>query len=171
MAAPTPPDTAERDKATHQSPMGQVESALAEVHRREWALVVAATVRAARDLDLAEECVQETCAAAVTVWARDGVPANPAAWLTTTARRCAFDVLRREQTLRAKLPLLIEPDDPEPVERDPRLNSYPYLPVVKADLLARLNRREDAVEEYRRARRHTRNRVEQQFLDHRIAGI
>ena len=88
-----------------------VEAALAEAHRREWAFVLAATVRAARDLDVAEECVQEAYAAAVTAWARDGVPASPAAWLTTTARRRAVDTIRRDRTFRSKLPLLIEPDD------------------------------------------------------------
>lgn len=56
-----------------------VEAALDDAHRREWACVVAATVRTARDLDLAEECVQEAYAAALTSWARHGVPAGPAA--------------------------------------------------------------------------------------------
>ncbi len=86
-----------------------VEVALAEAHRREWALVVAATVRVVRDLDLAEECVQEAYAAALRTWTRDGIPANPAAWLTTAARRRGIDAIRRDQTFRAKLPLLVEP--------------------------------------------------------------
>ena len=89
-----------------------VERAVAEAHRREWALVLAATARVARDLDLAEECVQEAYAAALTAWARDGVPDKPAAWLTTTAKRKALDALRRGQALRSKLPLLVEPDEP-----------------------------------------------------------
>ena len=62
-------------------------AAVADAHRREWATVLAATVRVAGDLDLAEECVQEAYAAALTTWARDGVPRSPAAWLTTTRRR------------------------------------------------------------------------------------
>ncbi len=62
-----------------------VESALVEAHRHLWASVLAATVPLARDLDLAEECVQEAYAAAVSSWVRDGVPAKPAAWLTTAA--------------------------------------------------------------------------------------
>ena len=41
---------------------------------------------------------------------RQGVPRNPGAWLTTAARRRALDTLRRDRTLRAKLPLLIEPE-------------------------------------------------------------
>jgi RNA polymerase sigma-70 factor (ECF subfamily) len=89
-------------------------AAVADAHRREWARVLAATVRLTRDLDLAEECVQEAYARALTVW-QDGVPANPAAWLTTTARNRALDELRRSATLRGKLPLLVEPEgDPAP---------------------------------------------------------
>ncbi len=66
-------------------------------------------------MDLAEECVQDAYVSALAAWTRTGVPANPAAWLTTTARRKALDALRRDKTLRAKLPLLVEPaGDPEP---------------------------------------------------------
>ena len=85
-------------------------AAVADAHRREWAFVLAATARVARDIDLAEECVQDAYVAALDAWARDGVPRNPGAWLTTAARRRALDALRRDQTLRAKLPLLVEPD-------------------------------------------------------------
>ena len=72
-------------------------------------LLVAATVRVVRDLDLAEECVQEAYAAALRTWPHDGIPANPAAWLTTAARRRGIDTVRRDQSFRAKLPLLVEP--------------------------------------------------------------
>jgi RNA polymerase sigma-70 factor (ECF subfamily) len=90
-------------------------AALADAHRREWAFVLAATVRVARDIDLAEECVQDAYVAALDAWTRQGVPRNPGAWLTTTARRRALDALRRDRTLRSKLPLLVEPDArPEP---------------------------------------------------------
>ena len=75
--------------------------------------MLAATVRVARDLDLAEECVQEAYVTALDAWKRDGVPARPGAWLTTTAKRKALDALRRGQTLRSKLPLLLEPDEPD----------------------------------------------------------
>ena len=88
-----------------------VEAAIADTHRREWALVLAATVRVARDLDLAEECVQEAYAAALAAWVRDGIPGNPAAWLTITAKRRAIDAIRRETALRARLPLLVEPEE------------------------------------------------------------
>ena len=87
-----------------------VETAVADAHRREWAAVLAATVRVTRDLDLAEECVQDAYAAALRSWPAAGVPANPAAWLTTTARRRAIDAIRRDAALRARLPLLVVPD-------------------------------------------------------------
>src|SRR5262249_6734671 len=87
-----------------------VRAAVADAHRREWAYVLAATVRVASDLDLAEECVQEAYVAALDVWVREGIPDRPGAWLTTTARRRALDAHRRAATLRAKLPLLVEPD-------------------------------------------------------------
>jgi RNA polymerase sigma-70 factor, ECF subfamily len=86
--------------------------AVADAHRREWAFVLAATARVARDIDLAEECVQDAYVAALDVWSRRGIPRSPGAWLTTTARRRALDMLRRDRTLRSKLPLLIEPDPP-----------------------------------------------------------
>jgi RNA polymerase sigma factor (sigma-70 family) len=88
-----------------------VERAIVDAHRREWAFVLAATMRVARDLELAEECVQEAYAEALVAWTRDGIPRNPAAWLTTIAKRRAMDAARRERAFRAKLPLLVEPEE------------------------------------------------------------
>ncbi|WP_198955391.1 RNA polymerase sigma factor [Kineosporia sp. R_H_3] len=89
--------------------MDDVTRALEDAHRREWAFVLAATVRVAGDLDLAEECAQEAYVSALAAWQRDGVPRSPGAWLTTAARHKALDALRRASTLRRKLPLLVEP--------------------------------------------------------------
>jgi RNA polymerase sigma-70 factor, ECF subfamily len=98
----------------------EVQAAVAEAHRREWAFVLAATARVTRDLDIAQECVQDAYVAALDTWSRQGVPDNPAAWLTTAARRKALDALRRDRTLRAKLPLLVDPDpDPRPAPLGP----------------------------------------------------
>jgi len=72
--------------------------------------VLAATVRVTRDLDAAEESVQEAYVAALEAWSRDGVPARPGAWLTTVARRNALNAMARRRTLQAKLPLLLEPE-------------------------------------------------------------
>jgi RNA polymerase sigma-70 factor, ECF subfamily len=95
-----------------------VRGAVADAHRREWAFVLAATARVARDLDLAQECVQDAYVSALDAWTRDGIPANPAAWLTTAARRRAIDAHRRDLTLRNKLPLLVPDLDPESPDED-----------------------------------------------------
>jgi RNA polymerase sigma-70 factor (ECF subfamily) len=85
-----------------------VAAAVAEAHRREWAFVLAATVRTTRDIDLAEECVQDAYARALSTWTSRGIPANPSAWLTTVARRRGVDLLRRQEQLRRTLPLLLD---------------------------------------------------------------
>ncbi len=77
------------------------------MHRTAWAGVVGAVARSVRDLDLAEECAQEAFATAVDRWPVDGVPASPEGWLVTVARRRAVEQLRRRQTLRRRLPLLL----------------------------------------------------------------
>ena len=61
-----------------------------------WWPAAAAVARLAGDLSLAEDCVQEACAAAVEQWPRDGLPENPGGWVVTVARRRALDHLRRE---------------------------------------------------------------------------
>ncbi len=84
---------------------------------------MAALARAFGDLDRAEEAVQEAFVVALERWPRDGVPANPAAWIATTARNRAIDRLRRERRL---VPLAddllarveaVAPDGPVPDER------------------------------------------------------
>jgi RNA polymerase sigma-70 factor, ECF subfamily len=65
------------------------------------------------DFDLAEEAVQEAFATAAERWPRDGVPASPGGWLTTTARNRAIDRLRRQRTLAAKTRLLEVPEAEE----------------------------------------------------------
>ena len=67
------------------------------------------------DFDLAEEAAQEAFAIAAGCWPRDGTPANPRAWLVTTARNRAIDRIRRDHTLAEKTRLL---DIPEPVEME-----------------------------------------------------
>jgi RNA polymerase sigma-70 factor, ECF subfamily len=63
---------------------------------------VATLIRVLGDFDLAEEAVQEAFVVALERWPRDGVPENPGAWITTTARNRAIDRLRRERTLERK---------------------------------------------------------------------
>jgi RNA polymerase sigma-70 factor (ECF subfamily) len=64
--------------------------------------VLASLVGFLGDFDLAEEAAQEAFAVAAERWPRDGVPANPGAWLTITARNRAIDRIRRERTLAEK---------------------------------------------------------------------
>jgi RNA polymerase sigma-70 factor (ECF subfamily) len=66
------------------------------VVRDEWGAVLASLARDTRDLDLAEDALQDAVATALEVWPRDGVPERPGAWLTTTARRKAIDRVRRD---------------------------------------------------------------------------
>jgi RNA polymerase sigma-70 factor, ECF subfamily len=81
-----------------------------QVFRDEWGRVLASLVGFLGDFDLAEEAAQEAFATAAERWPRDGVPRNPGAWLTTTARNRAIDRLRRERTLLAKTRLLEVPE-------------------------------------------------------------
>ncbi|MGN7702762.1 RNA polymerase sigma factor [Cellulosimicrobium sp. 22601] len=71
--------------------------AVEDAFRTEWGRVLGAVARSTGDLDLAEESAQDAFATALRTWGRDGVPERPGAWLTTTARRHAIDVLRRRR--------------------------------------------------------------------------
>ena len=74
------------------------------------------------DFDLAEEVVQDSLVVALEKWPEQGIPDNPGAWLMTTARRRAIDILRRDKRYREKLVLLERsPLASEPVEADDRL--------------------------------------------------
>jgi RNA polymerase sigma-70 factor (ECF subfamily) len=72
--------------------------------------VLASLVGYLGDFDRAEEAAQEAFAIAAERWPAAGVPANPGAWLVTTARHRAIDRIRRERTLAGKIPLLVEPE-------------------------------------------------------------
>ena len=80
-----------------------VEDAVATAFREEWGRIVATLIRVTGDWDLAEECAQEAFAIALKNWPDTGVPRNPGAWLTTTARNRAIDRLRRSAVGAQKL--------------------------------------------------------------------
>jgi RNA polymerase sigma-70 factor, ECF subfamily len=88
---------------------------LEQVFRDEWGRVLATLIGFLGDFDLAEEAAQEAFAIAAERWPRDGTPANPRAWLVTTARNRAIDRIRRDRTLAEKTRLL---DVPEAIEDD-----------------------------------------------------
>lgn len=111
-----------------------VERAVADAHRREWVTVLAATVRVTRDIDTAEEAVQEAYVRALTTWVRDGVPERPGAWLTTVARRTALNMLRSARTLEAKLPLLLRPES-DPTDAVDVVDAVPDIDAIPDDRL------------------------------------
>jgi len=90
-----------------------VVATLEQVFRDQWGRVLAALIGVLGDFELAEEAAQEAFAIAAERWPRDGNPANPAAWLLTTARNRALNRIRRDRTLAAKTRLLQVPETTE----------------------------------------------------------
>ena len=78
--------------------MSQIRETLERVFREEYGLIVATLIRRSGSFDLAEESLQEGFSTALASWERDGIPQNPAAWLTTVAYRKLLDIVRRDQT-------------------------------------------------------------------------
>ena len=76
--------------------MANEQETLEQIYRDEWGRIVATLIRLLGSFDLAEEAAQEAFAVALEQWSRYGVPANPRAWLISTARHKALDVLRRK---------------------------------------------------------------------------
>ncbi|HWJ09636.1 MAG TPA: RNA polymerase sigma factor [Nocardioides sp.] len=76
--------------------------AITATWREESARLVGVLARMTRDVGLAEDLAQDALVAALETWPAQGVPANPAAWLMTTAKRRAIDHIRRAETLRRK---------------------------------------------------------------------
>jgi len=87
--------------------------------------VLATLISVLGDVDLAEDALQEACAAALERWPGDGAPANPTAWLVAVARNRAIDRIRRERTLVNKTQLLARiqqlPEEEDSVVKDERL--------------------------------------------------
>ena len=91
---------------------GNVRRALDDVMAGERLRIVATLIRTTGDWDLAEDAVADAAERALKRWVDDGIPDRPAAWLTTTARRCAIDTLRRRNVERSKLAELEMNDEP-----------------------------------------------------------
>ncbi len=79
------------------------QSIVAQVFADEWPRIVATLVRELGDIDLAEDAAQQAFTEAAASWGPDDTPDRPGAWLLTTARRRAIDVIRRASNLRDKL--------------------------------------------------------------------
>ena len=83
------------------------------VYRSESRRVLASLIRLLRDFDLAEEAMHDAFAAAAVQWPRDGMPANPRAWLVSAGRFKAIDRLRRRarfDSIEPELAMRIEAD-------------------------------------------------------------
>ncbi|HET7421063.1 MAG TPA: RNA polymerase sigma factor [Candidatus Dormibacteraeota bacterium] len=89
---------------------------MAAVFREEAGRLTSAMVRLLGNFDLAEEVVQDSLVIALERWPAQGIPDNPGAWLMTTARRRAIDVLRRDKRYTEKVALL----ERSPMEADTR---------------------------------------------------
>ena len=87
---------------------GRVREKADEIYRTESRRVFATLIRLLGDFDLAEEALHDAFTAAVEQWTRDGVPANPRAWLVSAGRFKAIDTLRRRARFDASLPQLAE---------------------------------------------------------------
>lgn len=81
----------------------QVRALVDEIYRTQSRRVLATLIRLLGDFDTAEEALHEAFAVAVEQWARDGVPANPRAWLVSTGRFKAIDGMRRRARFDASL--------------------------------------------------------------------
>src|SRR5438046_596614 len=81
------------------------------VYRSDSRRVLATLIRLLGDFDLAEEALHDAFTAAVERWPRDGVPANPRAWLVSAGRFKAIDAIRRRARFTAALPELADQQD------------------------------------------------------------
>ena len=109
-AAPSARDA--KDPALH------ARAAADAVYRAESRRVLATLIRLLGDFDLAEEALHDAFSAALQQWPRDGVPANPRAWLVSTGRFQAIDALRRRARFDTSLEAIAERVGEEPAHDD-----------------------------------------------------
>ncbi|MFE7167301.1 RNA polymerase sigma factor [Streptomyces sp. NPDC057616] len=118
--------------------------AIETVFRIESPRIIAGVARIVRDVGIAEELAQDALVAALEQWPRDGVPDNPGAWLMSTARHRAVDLVRRRENYARKLAEIgrsletaappEEPADPEDIDDDLlRLVFTACHPVLSAE--------------------------------------
>jgi len=100
---------------------------VARTVRDESPRILATLARVTGDVGLAQDAVQDAVVRALETWPRDGVPDQPRAWLTTVARRCAIDRIRRERLRDGKEAEAVWLQDPDPTP--------PPESVVRDDLL------------------------------------
>jgi RNA polymerase sigma-70 factor (ECF subfamily) len=102
-------------------PAAQARAAVDEIYRTESRRVFATLIRLLGDFDRAEEALHDAFAAAIDQWPREGVPANPRAWLVSAGRFRAIDAIRRRARFDASLTELAErlkPDESGPADAE-----------------------------------------------------
>jgi RNA polymerase sigma-70 factor (ECF subfamily) len=97
---------------------GRMREAVDAVYRADSRRVLATLIRLLGDFDLAEEALHDAFTAAVERWPRDGLPANPRAWLVSTGRFKAIDSLRRGARFDASLAGSPNSSTPTPMPAD-----------------------------------------------------
>ena len=102
--------------------MEDIHQTIERTFREESGRVLAALIIYLNDFDLAEDAFQDAMIIALEKWPRDGIPGNPGAWITTTARNRAIDRIRRRKNFDQKQPHLVEltqkPTNPDEYEMD-----------------------------------------------------
>jgi RNA polymerase sigma-70 factor (ECF subfamily) len=116
--------------AMPQDVAAEVRETVDAVYRSESRRVLATLIRLLGDFDLAEEALSDAFASAVEQWAREGVPANPRAWLVSAGRFKAIDALRRRARLDASLAVLADR-----LDDDLRKAAGPEITAVEDDRL------------------------------------
>jgi RNA polymerase sigma-70 factor (ECF subfamily) len=95
-----------------------VARAVEEIFRREGGKVLAGLIRRFGDISLAEDLLQAACIKAMETWRVEGLPDNPAAWLTTVARNRGLDVVRRDARIALDSSDIIDGLEAAPVPED-----------------------------------------------------
>ncbi|HXJ93991.1 MAG TPA: RNA polymerase sigma factor [Terriglobia bacterium] len=103
--------------------MDDLHTAVESVFRREAGRIIAGLIRASGSFDLAEEAMQDAFAAALARWPAQGVPDNPAAWITAVAHRKLIDYGRRARTRRDKADDLLRETEASRVEEAPGVDA------------------------------------------------
>ena len=106
---------------SHSAGGDDVRLAVETIYREESRRVLATLIRLLGDFELAEEALHDAFAAAVEQWVRDGIPANPRAWLVSAGRFKAIDHIRRRARFDASQALIADqlmPDEAEDLDNE-----------------------------------------------------